>query len=110
MVYHERFRDGVRKDNARWGFSYMYTCGSCRGAAVTIMEPWLVCVWQTGPLSDFSFNIYYSATWDIDTIWTVISCKTMQQEVPAGHGMSRVSVWSSSYEISQIQQTFKPWT
>jgi hypothetical protein len=39
----------------------MYICGSCRGAAVTIMEPGLVGVWQWAPLNDLSF--YYLLVW-----------------------------------------------
>lgn len=38
----------------------MYICGSCRGAAVTIMEPGLVGVWQWAPLYDFPFYVFTS--------------------------------------------------
>lgn len=35
----------------------MYTCGSCRGAAVATMEPGLVGVWQKAPLIDLSLYV-----------------------------------------------------
>jgi hypothetical protein len=38
----------------------MYICGSCRGAAVTIMEPGLVGVLQWAPLNDFSVYVFAS--------------------------------------------------
>lgn len=37
------------------GLSYMYICGSCRGAAVTPAEAQRVGVWQGEPLLDISF-------------------------------------------------------
>lgn len=43
----------------------MYICGSCRVAAVSTMEPGLVCVLQRGPFDDFSLNIFTSVGWDI---------------------------------------------
>ena len=44
----------------------MYICDSCRGAAVTIMEPGHVGVWQRGPLGGFSFNKFVIVGWDLD--------------------------------------------
>lgn len=38
----------------------MYISGSCRGAAVTTLEPGHVGVWQGGPLNGFSFNMFAS--------------------------------------------------
>lgn len=38
----------------------MYTCASCRGAAVATMEPGLVGVWQKAPL--IYISLYASAS------------------------------------------------
>lgn len=55
-------------DHVDKGFSYMYICGSCRGAAVTIMEPGLVGVLQWAPLNDFYFYLFASVAWGVDII------------------------------------------
>ena len=38
----------------------MYVCGSCRGAAVIIMETGLLGVWQWAPLNDFFVHVFAS--------------------------------------------------
>lgn len=44
----------------------MYICGSCRVAAVTTMEPGLVCVLERGPLNYISLNVFDNLGWDIE--------------------------------------------
>lgn len=55
--HHENIGKRVRKITLL-RFSYTYICGSCRGTAVTIMEPGYVGVLPRGPFYGFSFILF----------------------------------------------------
>lgn len=59
----------------------MYVCGSCRGAAVTSMEPGLVCILERGPLNYISLNVLATVGWDID-VYLAFKGKALVQQLP----------------------------